>query len=216
MTENGWQNIQNASLKRNNKIPDILNEIGDQTFYYHVSNRCYKNYTNKSNLEQLLQKKKRECDNEDQPGTSSELQRSSRGEGRTPLSFAKTPYEINYEQKCIICDNYLFKKVYKKFRVTEEERGKAFLKASSFFQDAVFTRTCDIQDEHAVFGADLYYHRTCMLNYIKKYTRLSEKDRENCTPNPKQQAWQDVKGILDKGLQEGKGYELSAIHDYLN
>ena len=107
--------------------------IGDQTFYYHVLNRCYKHYTNKSNLERLLQKRKRKCDNEDQPGTSSEPRRSSGGEGRTPLSFAKTPYEINYKRKCIICDNYSFKKVYKKYRVTEEECGKEFLKASYFF-----------------------------------------------------------------------------------
>ena len=213
-TENGRENVRAASFHRDDKITRILNEIGDRTFYYHVSNRCYKNYTNKSNLEGTKRKRKEECETNDP--TPAESRKSSRGEGRAPPSTDEAPSSIYYKQKCIICNNYSYKKVDKKFRISEESRGKAFLKASIFFQDSVFTRTFDLQDEHAVYGADLYYHKNCIQNYLHAYSNLSVEDRENHIPNPKQKAWEEVKGILDNGLNEGKGDELSVIRDYLN
>ena len=141
---------------------------------------------------------------------------SSRGEGRAPPNPEETNSDISYKQKCIICNNCSYKKDYKKSRICESNRANKFLKATTFFQDDIFTRSCDLQSEHAVFGADLYYHKICMQNYIRKYESLSQNDINIRVVSPKQLAWNKVIALLEYGLEGGKGYELNAIREHLN
>ena len=49
----------------------------------------------------------------------------------------------------MICGHLKHKGDYEKFRISEEERAKSFLKAAVFFQDEVYVRTCDLQDAHS-------------------------------------------------------------------
>ena len=77
----------------------------------------------------------------------------------------------------------------------------------------MFTRICDLQDENAIFGADLFYHKPCMTSYLQKLERYNGKPPE---PNYKQQAWRDIVSDIEKGLHAGNGYEVSAIRDRLN
>ena len=58
----------------------------------------------------------------------------------------------------IVENNLSCKSEYKKHRISESSRANTFLSATHFFQDDVFNRTCDLQDENAIFGADIYYH----------------------------------------------------------
>ena len=36
--------------------------------------------------------------------------------------------------------------------------------------DDVYTRICDLTTNEAMFSADLYYHKTCYLEYYKSYS----------------------------------------------
>ena len=115
---------------------------------------------------------------------------------------------------CIICDNKSHKGHYTKYRISESDRAKAFLAATNYFQDAVYPRTYDLQDENSVFGVDLYYHSICMKKYLKRF----EARDKNVKPkmSQKQVAWDQIVRELEQGLKDGQGYELSVIRDHLN
>ena len=186
-----------------------------------MSNDCYKRYTSKSLLDRIVRKRKA-GETETESVTESQLntpaipvRKTSCGAGR-PLPNLLDVYSIDYKQKCIICNNYSYKNVYTKSRISESPRAKAFLKASTFFQDLVFTQTCDLQDEHSIFGAELYYHRNCMQNYLHKYESLSKEEIDNTELNVKQAVWSEAQELLEKGFKTGNGYELSVIREFMN
>ena len=118
--------------------------------------------------------------------------------------------------KCIICDRMSHKREYAKYRISETNRASSLLQAGTFFQDDIFSRICDLQDEHAVFGADLYYHRHCMTSYLQRFEKISLSTEQSPELNSKQRAWADIAPELEVGLKGGTGYELSAIRDRLN
>ena len=203
--ENGrsGKRIKEASEIRQDAISRRLASIGSDVYYYHMSNDCYKRYTSKSLLDMIVRKRKA-GETETESVTESPLntpaipiRKTSRGAGR-PSPNPLYVYSIDYKQKCIICNNYSYKKAYTKSRISESPRAKAFIKASTFFQDLVFTRTCDLQDEHSIFGADLYYHRNCMQNYLHKYESLSKEEIDNTELNVKQAVWSEAQELLEK------------------
>jgi hypothetical protein len=49
-----------------------------------------------------------------------------------------------YKMKCFICGQIKTKGDCVKFRICETGRARAFLEATTFFQDVVFTRTCGL------------------------------------------------------------------------
>ena len=210
----GRDRIKQASEIRNDRITKILNDIGSQDYFYHVTNKCYKSYTNRTALDRIS-KKRKPTEVEENTATQSTNKRT-RGHGRPPPNPEDSSTYISYTQKCIICDQTSYKKDYSKYRMSEPNRAKSFLQATIFFQDSVFTRTCHLQDENAVFGADLYYHKSCLQKYLYKYDSLSHEEISNPKLSPKQVAWNEIVNILEEGLNGGKGYELSAIRDYLN
>ena len=80
----------------------------------------------------------------------------------------------------------------------------------------MYVRTCDLQNEHSVFGADLYCHNLCIKNYLLKYDRAKAKPVENQPMNPKESAWLSVMPEIETGLIQGDGYELSYVRDCIN
>ena len=105
--------------------------------------------------------------------------------------------------------------MYTKYRICGSSRASSFLAAVNFFQEIVFNRTCDLQDPCSVFVADIYYHNESMTKYMYKYDSRCKDTTPKLTP--KQRAWyQVVPELLEQGLTNGKGYELSCIRHYLN
>ena len=209
-SENGRKRILDACEIRDDNVTKRLKHADcRENFMYHVSNNCYKIYTMKTNLDRIAEERgKKEIPSEVNCTkiTRSESRRSP------PMS---DPSQTNiYHKQCIICDNKSVKKSYVKYRISESRRASEFLKATHFFQDAVFTRTCDIQDPTHAFGADLYYHNECMIKYL--YQHESQSKVSTPYPSEKQLVWNEIAPELEKGFREGNGYDLSAIRDKLN
>jgi len=98
--------------------------------------------------------------------------------------------------------------------MSESQRAKKLLEATVFMQDEVYTRTCDLQDVHSVFGADLYCHKQCVSRYLLQYERAcSDRSDENPTASCRQKAWTSVIADIEIGLANGEAYELSYVRD---
>ena len=164
---NGRKRIREASEVRNDVISERLKQIKDDGFVYHMNNDCYKLYTMDSDLRSLKRKSSKnshEPFSSDNGGVSEEKLPRYQAV-RNPPKTAMTATTLR-DVSCIICDKKSHKKNYNKYRICESNRASSFLTATAFLQDSVFTRTCDLQDPPAVFGADLYYHKDCMTTYL--------------------------------------------------
>ena len=97
------------------------------------------------------------------------------------------------------------------------EMCKQIFESTIYFQDEVYTRTCDLQSVEAVFGADLYCHSKCIKHYLRKYeTALKNATQNESAPSEKRNEFQLILKEIDTGLNEGKGYALSDISIYAN
>lgn len=76
-----------------------------------------------------------------------------------------SPISDIYKTSCVIC-GCAYKNTYEKFRMSEDNRANKFLKATIYFRDEVYVRTCDLQDVYSVFGADLCCHKNCIRHYL--------------------------------------------------
>ena len=74
-----------------------------------------------------------------------------------------------YNLKCTICSQAQNRRIHQKFGVCESKSAENFQEATLFLHNKVYIRNYDLQDANKVFGADLYYHRTCLPSYINKY-----------------------------------------------
>ena len=126
-----------------------------------------------------------------------------------PVVF-KTP---DIKNMCIVCGNISYKDDVVKYRISECERAKKFLEAAVYFQDNVYVRTCDLQNEHAVFGADIYYHKNCLRLYIKKYD--DEKTPRKCK-TLKKHAFSSTVSEIEPKLLQGNQISLSEYRDKAN
>lgn len=208
---NGCKRIREASEIRNDIVTKRLKVISSEfKFFYHMSNQCYKTYTN-SNLLRRIQKSVKI----NQPSGEYECPHGFATRSHSALRSPPNPKNL-LRVNCIICDKMSYKKDAKKYRISESNRAISFLEAANFFQDDVFSRVCDLQDEHAVFGADLYYHKQCMTNYLQRFQLLNQSAVKQPEPKQKQRAWDDILPELEDGLKRGNGYELSAVRDKLN
>ncbi len=127
-------------------------------------------YTHKRKLKQLNSK-----DVSDSQVLYSKSTRSSTA-SRDPASLTATTF---YDQVCVVCGSKKHNGVYYKYRISEEGRATKFLIASLYFLDEVYTRTCDLHDPAAVFGADLYCHKNCIRSYLQKYDKSLKKNESN-------------------------------------
>ena len=59
--------------------------------------------------------------------------------------------------------------VHDKSRISTDMLARKLINAARLFKDKVFDKICTLEDESAVFAADLEYHSICMRKYIKFY-----------------------------------------------
>ena len=214
-TPNGCKRIREAIDIRNDTVTKRIKLVAaDSDFYFHMSNKCYKKYTNSTLPQRFRQREELQNASPSSSGTS-------RTATPTQSSARSSPNPINtrsvmYQMNCIICHQRSHKRGFNKFRISEDNRATSFLEAANYFQDDVFGRICDLQDEHAVFGADLYYHKHCMTIYLQKYSKASRTTDDPPTLSVKQRAWNNIVSQLEVVLNGGNGFELSAIRDNLN
>lgn len=206
--ENGRKRIHEAAEIRDDVVTKRLKIIDKEDFVYHMNNTCYKTYTMKSHLDRIIASRTSELSTDRKP------QRA----GRSSIAARPhpTPESEIYQKKCVVCGFVKHKGDYEKYRISESHRAMKFLEATVFMQDDVYTRTCDLQDIQAVFGADLYCHKPCIKNYLLKYERLKDVRCTSKSPNHKLEAWVNIVAGIEIGLANGEGYELSFVRDAMN
>ncbi|KAJ8050924.1 hypothetical protein HOLleu_04307 [Holothuria leucospilota] len=213
---NGRKRICEAADIRKDTVTERLKLLGDHKKHlvYHMTNDCYKKYTLRKTLNKVIAKRKIS----DQLSSAlsanePELRRvQSQGISHPPPS----PRCDIYSHKCVICTHVKHLSVYTKFRISETDRAKKFLEATVFLQDDVYSRTCDLQDEHSVFGADLFCHKLCIRNYLAKFDPAKAKPGESQPMKAKKRAWFTMMPEIEAGLRNGDGYEFSQVRDCMN
>ena len=122
-----------------------------------------------------------------------------------------------YNLKCTIYGQAQNRGIRQKFRVCERESAENFRKATLFLQDEVYIRTCDLQDASNVFGADLYYPRTCLPSYINKYYWVkTKKETSNIIKPTKRDTFVLYIDFLRTIFDVGTAISLSKIRDMIN
>lgn len=91
--------------------------------------------------------------------------RSTRSKTK-PRELPCTTNVASYKKVCVICGQIKYKGEREKFRMSECVRAQKFLQASVYFQDKVFTGTCNLQDIQSVFGADLLCHKRKKMHQV--------------------------------------------------
>lgn len=206
-SENGRKRICEAAEIRRDVVNKRLKTIGDNKFVYHMNNECYKNYTHKKSLTKVA------ADHLSQVSSTESSPLSTRLASRDAACRPPPSQKVDiYKHLCIICNQIKTKGICEKFRLCELPRAKKFLEATVFFQDEVYTRTCDIQDVSSIFGADLYCHKVCIRNYLTKFDRTQGTEVESST-NIKKTAWEKVASDVKLGFERGQGFELSKLRD---
>ena len=183
-TENGRMKIKEcANLKRDIVFTrlQLMPECKD-TFVYHMTNDCYKKYVHHEKVGSSSSQSSSSVPTSDErKDAKDESPRSTRSHStpRAPCSRAPDIYKTS----CVIC-GCAYKSTYEKFRISEDNRAKLFLKATVFFHDDVYVRTCDLQDIAGVFGANLFCHKIVyeiiyinMTELLKKMSRLIQCQR---------------------------------------
>ena len=186
--ENGIQRIREAAQIRKDEVADRINTLKiSDNFFYHMTNTCYKAYTNSHYLKQLKDKDI-VCENVLTNGAETSItspspsQRSTRSHS-TQRAPPSSKIEPTYNMKCVICGNTSHKKVYQKTRISEPTRAQSLLNASKFIQDECYTRIADLQTTSTLIAADIYVHKICIRKYLKKYEhRLSENEQYGKLP----------------------------------
>lgn len=213
-TENGRLAVIHAAGIRGDCVLERLNHVDQAKFVYHVNNDCYKRYTHKRNLERLQLAATSDAGAQQSTSSSGQMRRRSSTAARDPASRAEN-VDI-FSKPCFICGHAKHNNVYKKWRISEEGRAKSFLRAALSLQDEVYTRTSDLQDADAVFGADLYCHNDCIRKYILKGERQSSKSALPSIGQKKLDIFADVMKNIEPGLNSGRCYNLSYVSDSCN
>ena len=206
-SEHGRKRVRDAALIRDDIVNKRLKLIGQEDFVYHMNLSYYKSYNMKSRLDRISSK-----GGEVSADATPKRNRRASTVARTNPS----PKSEIYKKTCVICGLTKHKGDYEKYRISETDRATKFLEATMFMQDDVYTRTCDLQDIHSVFGADLYCHKPCVNHYLLNFDRLKDKSCDEKNTNCKKEAWSKIISDIETGLSNGTGYELSFVRDAMN
>ena len=142
------------------------------------------------------------------------MRRRSSAESRDPASRAD---EVDiFSKACFICGHVKHNNEYQKWRISEKGHAESFLKAALSLQDKVYTRTSDLQDANAVFGADLYCHNVCIRNYIRKGEMQSSDLGSPSIGQQKLYIFANVMKNIEPGLNSGRYYNVSYLSDCCN
>ena len=130
---------------------------------------------------------------------------------------ASLPANINkLFKKCVICGHSKHNNVHDKWRISEKGRTESFLKAAMILQDDVFTRTSDLQDTNAIFGANLNCHSQCIRNYVRKGEKAATESSSTLTGEQKHDIFKHFMKDLEPGLNLGRCYNLTYISKCCN
>ena len=99
----------------------------------------------------------------------------------------------------------------------DDTRINQFLTASRFLQDAVFSRTADLNSVKEVTAADVFYHNKCHKEYCSKYEdEIKKVDQSGSSKSTeKRDLFLEAMKDIYPRIELGYGFPLSEIRDYI-
>ena len=136
---------------------------------------------------------------------------------RAPPSSTIPPSHL----PCVVCGKLQHNGTREKFRICKSARANRFIETVFFyFQDEIYTRIADLEEDSRVFGADLYYHNCCMEAYLGTFVRQINPDSGPCNQNRqrslKREEFLKEKSSLEGLLKNGYGISLSEFRELIN
>ena len=149
---------------------------------------------------------------EHKPGMSLRSEAHGRSKPRSNMHSNSIP--------CVICGNPSLtirgQKIREKYRICEKERVELFLRATRHNCNEVFDRVPDVNSVEAVFAADLYCHKQCILKYILNYQRsLEEPVEASPIVAPKRALFQEAVKQINPLLEKDYGFTVSEIASFM-
>ena len=212
-TSDGRDKVVKTSKLLSDNVLFNLSESELSAIQYHV-NSCYGRYIKSG--ERFAQKQateKRPADNQASPkeiaSPSSHIKRRKVTE-RHSLSIKDKP--------CIICNHLKRKNVTDRYRMCEKANAKNFINAYNFFKDDVYTRCAMYKMEGDIFAADIMYHHTCLVAYLKKFKTsvqdiLSYEEEDISNTEDMKIVFYEVVQTLELDVH---GYAISDVRDMMN
>ena len=151
----------------------------ENTFFYHVTNECYKSFTLYKPVAVDREKRIREEDIDVESASSMESNaqgappstRSKVSSKRNPASAIEPPAkEVLTQYKCLVCDKIKCKGIYEKFKLREGHRACELFAAVKSTDDDVSMRVADIQTVSGLIAADIYTHKACIRAYLRQFS----------------------------------------------
>ena len=221
--EHGVSKIREAAKIRNDGVADRIDKLKiTDTFPYHMTNSCYKNYTHSAKLKQIeatntVSTSEIEIDLSAEIEAPETSKRQTRSQS-TPRAPPNSDIDPVYSMKCVVCGQVSCKRVYEKIRISENDRAQSLLDAAKFMQDEVYTRIADLETTSILIAADIYVHKNCIRNYIRKYDRRLSDNRERGESTKislKRTLFNRALPSIDLLLHEGKCCTLSELVNFL-
>ena len=140
--------ILESSRIRNDVVARRLEQVNQDDFVYHVTNKCYKSYTLKKTLDRMKEKMKKSEEEIEKSESDTEIKEeiTCNRTTRAKIMARNRPSEGFLPSKiiCTVCGKEKLKRSSHKFRVCEDVRAEKLLKAVVFFQDDVYYRMSDL------------------------------------------------------------------------
>ena len=134
-TRNGCKRIRAASDIRNDCVSKRMKLMADESnFVYHVSNECYKTYTDANLLRRIHKREKMHetSQSSEKADISFGVAIRSHCAERSPPNPADAR-SVKHSMKCIICDRMSHKREYAKYRISETNRARPQLSSRMTF-----------------------------------------------------------------------------------
>ena len=144
-TRNGRKRILDAAEIRKDIVEKRLKLLKGEEFVYHMNNQCYKTYTMKETLDKISMEKRSEDNDAARTNSSPTVIRTrSNTVSRAPPSSTIPPSHL----PCVVCGKLQHNGTREKFRICA--RANRFIEAAIYFEDEIYTRTADLEEDSRV------------------------------------------------------------------
>ena len=201
-----------------------LAEENDETYVYHNTYECYRNFVHSNNLHKLKKKIEQPTITEITPlpgpsgdgPTAKVLRRSITHQDTADQDDTIDPIYI----RCVCCgqDKITVKEVKHSIKspISTHAAAALFLQQTQFLKDDTYTRVADLTTVGAILAANLFRHRVCITRYNNKYRnalcdRSGKQPFQSSVSSVKWDLFRTVMIDVKDYIEEGYGFTIADI-----